>query len=46
VIHANAASGESNQAVGKTARPSTRSVPTGGLPDGTTNANRRQPAAP
>src|SRR5215510_13729480 len=45
-IHANADAWESNQAVGKTARPSTRSSPTGGLPFGSTNANPRTPAAP
>src|SRR5262245_6838704 len=45
-IHANAEASESNQAVGKTAGPSTRSWLTGGLPLGSTNANRRTPAAP
>jgi len=45
-IHAKAAAWESNHAVGKTARPSTRSWPTGGLSVGSTNANRRTPAAP
>src|SRR5712692_9096309 len=42
-IQANAAECETNQAVGKTARPSTRSWPTGGLPAGNTNANLRTP---